>query len=193
MSTHRAFVDESSALREPGTQEYLIGAAVVPSDSCDGLREQLQRLKLPGQIKLHWRDESEQRRKKIVDEVQQLEPLSVVITHRSERQNKTERFRRLCLGDLYNNMLDLDVHDLVLESRGGAQDKKDVAHIVALQNSGLDERLRIAHKRGGDEPLLWIADVVLGAINAHRAGNSRYFDALSTLVDVRSTESSLMQ
>ena len=180
MPSFRAFIDESSALRGPGLQEYLIAAAVVPADRCDDVREALRPLLLPGQIKLHWSDESEQRRRRIVDGLLQLEHMSVVITHLSERRKKNERFRRLCLGELYNEMVAMDVHDLLLESRSAQQDMSDVAHVVALQGAGLDKRLRISHKRGGDEPLLWIADAVLGAINARESGDSSHFEALSS-------------
>lgn len=74
----------------------------------------------------------------------------------------------------------MEVHDLLLESRSVDQDKADKAHIVSLQNAGLDRRVRINHARGGEEPLLWIADAVLGAINAQRAGETGYYEALSS-------------
>ncbi len=34
-------------------------AALVPSGDCEGVREQLRPLLLPGQIKFHWTDESD--------------------------------------------------------------------------------------------------------------------------------------
>lgn len=180
MSLHRAFVDESSAVRGGDMQEYLIAAAVLPTDSCEGVRAALRPLLLPGQIKLHWTDESDRRRRKIVDGLLELQPMSVIVTHLSERRKKNERYRRLCLAELYNEMAAMEVHDLLLESRSTNQDKGDKAHIVSLQNAGLDRRLRITHERGGEEPLLWIADAVLGAINAERAGDAGYYEALSS-------------
>lgn len=74
----------------------------------------------------------------------------------------------------------MKVHDLTLESRSRSQDSKDIAHIVALQGQGLGRSIRISHLRGGDEPLLWIADAVLGAINSAHLGEKKYLEALSS-------------
>lgn len=180
MPGHRAFIDESSVVRGEDRQEYLIAAAIIPVDKCDEVRDALRPLLLPGQIKLHWSDESAPRRRTIVKELLALEPMSVVITHLSERRRKNERFRRKCLGELYTEMITMEVHDLMLESRSARQDSNDVAHLVALQGGGLDRQLRICHSRGGDEPLLWIADTVLGAINADKMGEQHYLEALSS-------------
>ncbi len=158
----RAFVDESSAVRSDTRQEYLIGAALIPLDECDEVREDLRSLALPGQIKLHWTDESELRRRAIVDKIATLAPMTVVVTHLSERLRKTERCRRKCLEALYHDMVGMEVFDVLLEDRSVSQNKKDRGHLVALRSQGLDTRLRIDHQRGGDEPLLWIADILLG-------------------------------
>lgn len=157
------------------------------------MREALRPLLLPGQIKLHWTDESKARKRAIVDQLCELEPMNVVITHLSERHRKTERFRRKCLEVLYQELLLMEVHDLTLESRSRSQDNKDLAHIVALQGQGLGRSIRICHFRGGDEPLLWIADAVLGAINAAHSGEEQYLEALSsTFVLQRRTAESLI-
>lgn len=189
----RAFADESSANRGAKQQEYLIGAALVPAGDCETVRDTLRPLLLPGQIKLHWTDESEARRRAIIASLCELEPMNVVIAHRSARQKKTERFRRKCLGGLYAEMAAMGVNDATLESRSPKQDKLDLAHIVGLQNSGLPRSIRITHLRGGDEPLLWIADTVLGAINSDFLGESSYLEALSsTFVVHRHTGDSII-
>jgi len=189
----RAFADESSANRGENQQEYLIGAALIPADKCETLREKLRPLLLPGQIKLHWTDESEPRRRSIIKLLCELDAMNVVIAHRSARQKKTERFRRKCLGDFYSEMAAMNVQDVTLESRSPKQDKLDRAHIVGLQNSGLTRDVRIAHLRGGDEPLLWIADAVLGAINSDFLGEKSHLEALSrTFVVHRCTSESLI-
>ena len=45
-------------------------------------------------------------------------------------------------------------------------------------------RLRVDHRRGGDEPLLWIADIVAGAIRASREGEHRYHQILKDQIHV---------
>lgn len=187
----RAFLDESSVVLNDARQEYLIGAAILESSECDAVREELRPLLLPGQIKLHWTDEGVRRRTAIIDAIASLGPMNVIVSHVSERQYKTERFRRKCLELLYYEFASMPVHDVLLESRSPKQDKDDRAHIVALQGQGLEKRIRIAHQRGGDEPLLWIADAVLGAMNSARLGEPAHFDALqgTILVQSRTPES----
>lgn len=93
---------------------------------------------------------------------------------------------------LYYELAGAEVLEVTLESRSSAQDSKDRAHIVALQSQGLDRGVRIQHLRGGDEPLLWIADAVLGSINAAHLGNPTHLAALqSTIVLEQRTPESL--
>lgn len=187
----RAFVDESICVRSETTQEYLIGAAVVVAEECDSIREALRPLRLPGQIKPHWSDESDRRRRTIIEAIAGVESMNVVIAHLSGRSRKTERYRRKCLELLYHELGEAGVLDITLERRSDAQDTGDLAHVVALQGHGWHPGLRIHHCRGGDDPLLWIPDVVLGAVNSSFSGNSSYLDALrdSILIEKRTLES----
>lgn len=181
--TFRAFIDESSAQRSDAEQEYLICAAILDENECDAARESLRPLLLPGQIKVHWTDESSSRRRKIITRIADLGPMNVVVAHLDAKLKRTERYRRKCLEALYYELIAMRVFDAVLESRGPKQDQKDRSHIVALQGQVLDKRLRVTHQRGGDEPLLWIPDAVLGAINAAHLGETSHYDNLrSTLV-----------
>ena len=166
-------------------------AALLSDESCDSIRDQLRPLLLPGQVKFHWTDESESRRRKIVSRIVELGPMNVVVSHLDVRRRRVERYRRKSLESLYHELVGLEVFDLTLECRSTAQDGYDRAHIVGLQGQGLDRRLRIAHSRGGDEPLLWIADAVLGAINSAHLGESSHIDELRTtvLIESRTPES----
>lgn len=186
------FVDESSAPRGEGQREYLICAAIAPMAETEAIRERLRPLLRPGQRKLHWTDAGSADRRKIVETIAALEPMNVVVTHLSEAQRKEERFRRKCLELLYFELVGTEVFDLTLECRTRAQDKNDRAHIVALQGShGLDRRMRIAHVRGEAEPMLWIADAVLGAINDVHRGEPGYLRVLehTIVLNERTTSS----
>ncbi|WP_227993987.1 hypothetical protein [Pseudactinotalea sp. HY160] len=191
-SAIRAFLDESSTVRTPERQEYLVCAALLQADECDAVRDELKKLLLPGQIKLHWSDESDRRKRKIVAAVSSLHPMNVVVRHLDVRTRRIERYRRKCLEAVYYEMSEMDVNDLILETRTPTQDGQDRAHIVALQGQGLDRSLRIQHQRGGDEPLLWIPDAVLGAINADARGEARHLEELAdTLLIHKHTADSL--
>ena len=49
----RALIDESGAARSKALQEYLVGAAALPTEVIEDVREVLRPLRLRGQIKLH--------------------------------------------------------------------------------------------------------------------------------------------
>lgn len=189
----RAFLDESSARRGSGRQQYLVCAALIETGACDGIRDELRPLLLPGQIKVHWSAESDARRRDIVACIAGIGSMNIVVSHLDVRRPKVERYRRKCLETLYHELVAMEVFGLTLEGRTSAQDLQDRAHIVTLQNLGLDRRLRITHERGGDEPLLWIADTVLGAMNAAHLGEDRYLAALqpTLLINTRTPESQL--
>lgn len=157
-------------------------AAIIDSDDLDTVRQELLPLRLPGQIKLHWTDERSARRRKIIDTLSGLDSMQMIITHHSEVSRKTERYRRKCLEQLYFELADMQVHHITLESRQQAQNKKDIAHIVALQAQGQSAGIRLRHVRGGDDPLLWIPDAVLGALNSARLGEEYYWETLQDKV-----------
>lgn len=187
-----AYIDESSAQRTADRQEYMVCAAIVSYDDIDNVREELLSLRLPGQIKVHWTDERDSRRRKIVETLARIESIQAIITHRSELNRKTERYRRKCLEQIYFELSDMDIHNVILESRDEAQNEKDIAHIVALQGRGQSTGIRLRHVRGGDDPLLWIPDAVLGAFNAAHLGEEKYWEQLQDKVILnRSTPDSL--
>ena len=168
-------------------------AALIPENLCVGIREQLTPLLLPGQVKFHWTDESDRRKRLIVTRIVELGPMNVIVSHLDARRKKVERYRRKTLETMYHELVDMNVFDLTLECRSDSQDKSDRAHIVGLQGQGLDPRVRINHRRGGDEPLLWIADAVLGAINANYLGEGSFLSDLEAtlLIEKRTPDSML--
>lgn len=181
-----AYIDESSAMRSKNRQDYMVCAAIIDSVNSDAIRTELLPLRLPGQIKLHWTDERESRRRTIVKTLSTIDSMQAVITHRSEISKKTERYRRKCLENMYFELSNMGVQQVVLESRQVAQNKKDIEHIVALQGRGEASKIRIVHIRGGDEPLLWIPDIFLGAINSSYLGNDLYWKQLQDRVVLNS-------
>lgn len=173
-----AYIDESSARRPPRNQEYMVCAAILESDDLDTVRAELRPLLLPGQIKLHWTDERTSRRRKIVETLSTIDSMQAVITHRSALSKKTERYRRKCLEQMYFELSSMGIRNVTLESRQEAQNSKDIEHIVALQGQGQGAGIRLQHVRGGDDPLLWIPDIVLGALNSVYLGEEQYWDQL---------------
>jgi hypothetical protein len=79
----------------------------------------------------------------------------------------------------------MGVREVTCESRMPSQDKKDVAHIVALRAQKMvGKDFSISHCRGGEDPILWLPDIFLGAINAKHLGHDAYYDALKDFLIV---------
>ena len=174
-----AWVDESgsSGLRDPGT--YLLAAAVSDSDAEDEGRDRMQALLLPGQVKVHWRDESERRRAQIVGAVAGLSLEHVVVVRSGATGERPERRRRKCMERLLYELEQRGVDDVVLESRGPDDDQRDVEMVNALRGQKrLSPQVRLSHRVGRNEPMLWIPDAVCGAVVAARGGVSGHLEVL---------------
>src|SRR5699024_11780119 len=90
-----AYIDESSAYRPPNRQEYMICAAIIDSQDLEQVREELRPLLLPGQVKLHWTDERNSRRRKIVETLSGIDSMQAIITHQSEVSKRDRKSTRL--------------------------------------------------------------------------------------------------
>ena len=174
-----AFLDESRALRPFDTKVYMVCAALVEVERINDVRVGLEPLRLPGQKKLHWTDESISRKLDIAKAIADLDNMNAIVSHYGEASGKEERFRRKCLEQIYYELDQMGINRVVMESRSKHQDAKDRGHIVALQGRGLFQNMRIEHKRGGDEPLLWIPDAVLGALNLREKGHAECWEFLA--------------
>jgi len=123
-------------------------AAIIDTQDLEKVREELRPLRLPGQVKLHWTDERNSRRRKIVDTLSGIDSMQAIITHQSEVSKKTERHRRKCLEQMYFELSEMHVYNVTLESRQEAQNRLDIANIVALQGQGQSAGIRLRHVRG---------------------------------------------
>lgn len=153
-------------------------AAIIDSRDLERIREELRPLRLPGQVKLHWTDERSSRRREIIETLSAIDSMQAIITHRSEVSKKTERYRRKCLEQMYFELSEMGAHKVTSESRQAVQNRRDIEHIVALQGQGQSAGIRLRHARGGDDPLLWIPDTVLGALNSVHLGEDQYWEKL---------------
>ena len=90
-------------------------------------------------------------------------PATTVVVGSPMNPHKQERARRKCLEALVPLLASDDVTSLVLESRGAKSDLRDDYIMDALRSRGLAGDMRLAHRRGTDEPRLWVPDQILGA------------------------------
>ena len=180
-ATLRAWVDESGSdqTHDPGT--YLLAAAIGRIATASTIRDQISGLRLPGQIKLHWRDESAKRQADITRPVAACELEHLVVVRTEAVEDRPERRRRKCLERLLLELELKGVTDVVFESRGKADDRRDRDMLNALRGQKIvSASVRITHVVGRDEPLLWIPDAVCGAVTSFRTGLPAYQQLLAS-------------
>lgn len=186
----RAYADESGSdhTKDPGT--YILAAAVIEIPREDDVRALMRGMRLPGQAKLHWRDEQHGRRSSIAKAVA-ASPTEHVVVVRSVPEDlgcSRERARRKCFEALMWELTGLAVDHVVFESRGKADDKRDARMLDAMRRThALQGRIRLDHVRGREEPLLWVPDAVCGTISDMRCGTVEHYshiESKTTIIDV---------
>ena len=175
-----AYVDESQPDPRTDPGAYLLAAAMLPT-------EHLQAALLRGQRKLHWRDENEQRRKLLTAAVADIEALHLVVV-RVDLQASSERRRRLCLRRLLCELDAAGVAQVHLEAREARQNGRDLQLLGALRaQQAIGPTIRMHHQPGPSEPLLWMPDLVAGAVGAARQGRMAYRVQLDGVLTVLQT------
>jgi hypothetical protein len=122
----RAWVDESGSDRaqDPGT--YILAAVVLETILEDDVRKTMRSMRLPGQEKLHWRDEDARRRRKIATTVATVPAHNFVVVRSTPLvlPHDPERARRKCFERLIWELAQMGVDEAVFESRGKADDRR---------------------------------------------------------------------
>jgi hypothetical protein len=186
-----AFVDESGSdrIRDPHT--YMLAAAIYTPKNAPHIRQTLHSLLLPGQRKIHWRDEDHRRRAKLAETVGSLDHMGLIVVRNGQPGEKDERRRRICSERLYFELQQLGVTDACFESRGPADDKRDRHHLDALKaRKQVDGSFRINHIPGKADPLLWIPDILCGCLTQARTGNETYLRLIQSSLQIVTLESS---
>lgn len=185
-----AFVDEATATLGEEPDTYLLAAVICSTDDAAGLSDRMLALKPPGARKLHWREMSQ--RSKLRDAalraVNEANLEHVVVVRLEASIERLERRRRLCIQRLVAELDLREVTQIVAESRGRADDKRDIEHLVAMASQEMPgSEIRLTHEPGPANPALWAADVVAGAVAAHLQNNEERPLALKGLTVIRIT------
>ncbi len=180
--TRTAFVDESGSQenRDPGT--YILAAAICDEQHLDTVRDVMHGLRRAKVGKVHWHEESEPRRLQLAAAVAELALERLVVVRSVDSTEPFERRRRKTMERLLHELTMRDVALLVAESRGPADDRRDRDHLDTLRAArALSGPIRLDHRRGPVEPVLWVADIICGAIVQDRVGNPRPLAALGEI------------
>ena len=162
-----AFIDESEPLGGGNGGPYLMVATLPLVDDLDDLRGELLRVKPRTASKLHWYEAVGSLRNEVVDVIARMPLMHWVVVVRPGLGERPERTRRACLELILWELDQLAaVTHVVFESRGAADDKRDMKMVQSLRASHtLTSGMRVDHVRGALEPLLWLPDAVCGAVN----------------------------
>ncbi|MEV0580919.1 hypothetical protein [Streptomyces sp. NPDC050392] len=106
--------------------------------------------------------------------------LHVVAVGTPVPKRRQERARSKSLTALVVELHGFEVNQLYIESREAALNKRDIKTVARSRQTVLPKgsMFRTDHVHGHSEPLLWISDIVAGAVHAQRKGDLQYIEML---------------
>lgn len=145
------FVDESKS------KGYTMVAAVVVPGDVAVLQREIRALVLPGQRRIHFTKESDQRKRQVLSKLVELD-VTAHIFHCAS--NNDALGREACLVGIVAHAAQHALTRIVLE-RDESVDRADRRILFReVKKHGLTNELSYALEAAHQEPLLWIADAV---------------------------------
>ena len=168
---------------------YILAATICQTTDLPTLRQKVASLRLKGQQKVHWRDESDKRRRQIAEFIALLPLEHVVVVRKGHPDDGPERRRRHAMERLLYELDQANVRDVAFESRGSRNDNRDRDMLDALRaRKTVSPGLRMRHVGGRDDAMLWVADAVCGVTVKQRTGDVTYLEAIQARSAVRIIE-----
>jgi len=122
--------------------------------------------------KLHWNHLARHQQQSALKQVAALPGFHVVTIGSPVPQRRQERARAGCLRHLVVELHGVGVTQLLMEAREQELNQRDVRTVTGARFLlPKESRFRIDHEFGLREPALWVADLVAGAVRAHRLGD----------------------
>lgn len=170
---------------EPGL--YILAAALVDGEEADSVREAIANLG-HGKRRFHWRVEEPRDQRRAVRLLARFTMVYVVVVSVSLDGRRQERGRRQCLERLLWELDQLGVDGVWLDRRTESLNARDRLMINKMSVRGMlssDMRVEFGRYFNGvdGEALLWIPDIVAGAIGAARCdGDARFVEPIKDAV-----------
>jgi hypothetical protein len=165
-----AFVDESVRTGSGGLLYVVAAAAVLRADR-DRARDEFRKLLLPRQPYLHWNSEKPARRVAVLDRLAGLDAMALACGYYPVGTRHQESARAACLTALVGDLKAAGISELVIETRGEPLDRRDRRTLLHAREVGIAPRnLSYRHVGKLEEPLLWAADAIAGAVALHLTG-----------------------
>ncbi len=153
MNGGHAFADETKH------RGYLIVAVVVPPEELASARRAVRALVLPGQRRLHMKDESDPRRRAIAAAIVASGVRATVYDAGLRHRNERER-RAACLYALIHDCADRGDSFLVLEQDETLRSWDSQCLIEFTRAVGCRDSLRYEHRHAASELLLALPDAI---------------------------------
>jgi hypothetical protein len=151
------YLDESYDWQD-GRVVYVLALAEIEGDPSQ-VRAALRELPRKKGGILHFSKESQERRVQLAKSISALPVKLTAVVSQTERHLR--RARGVCVRDLAWAVGER-LTDLVFEARQEAENAHDASVLEGLRSHGPD--LRYAFRGKTDEPLLWIPDLLAGAV-----------------------------
>ena len=169
------FADESKA------RAYVMAAAAIPPSSADHVRRELRGLLMPGQTSLHFRSESDSRRRQILDLVERQGWSAHLIVALPKNQRDA---RDACLRHLVSLAAELRSARLVLETDDSLVEQDKRLLYAACRAGLLQEAFDHRQMRRREEPCLWVPDAVAWCYARGGLWRSRVLRLVTSLATV---------
>lgn len=180
-----AWIDESARIANAEPPAYFLGGVVAAPGASEAHRDALRPLQNTRR-KLHWRDIDGPHRRRVVSVIRGFDVQHVVVVGTPMDPKRQERARALCLERLAWELCERHhVIHTTLEARTPSLMQRDRRTIDALRGrGGLPRGMRVDHGNPLDEPMLWIADQIVGAVGDAHTGDDRWLQALANAVEL---------
>ena len=179
-----AYVDESARVRKVDACAYALAAVLVDSVTQGEVRDELLGLRGSRQVVLHWRREHPERQVRMAKIVAEL-PVTSLVAVLLYDDSQHERARTRCLKTLLAELSRLEINQVILETRGAIRDRRDRGVVTGLRVAGnLPRTVQVEWQSPRDRELLWLPDIVAGAVTWWLDGQTEYLRLLSDRVQL---------
>ncbi|HWF57113.1 MAG TPA: hypothetical protein VG520_02035 [Candidatus Dormibacteraeota bacterium] len=169
-----AFVDESILLAGHGC--YVLGCVVLPADDKAQVRRAARKA-IPAGRTFHWTKERPEVRHAMLQVIADHATHLLAYSHRPVVRREHEGARAELLNALLDDLSAANVRELVLESRQDHNDARD-RQVIGSRSQRGDASLDYRHEGPRQEPLLWLADALAGAVMSQIRKDNRFIAAL---------------
>ena len=158
---------------------YLIASTTVDAAGAIEVRRELGRLVLPGQRRLHFKSESDRRRRELLDAIA---GLSCVVRVYSVRRLAEPDARTLALSAVVRDVQAAGGDSTVYIERVEGLESLDQATISRTRSR--QPSLTWHHLSPSEDPVLWVSDAVAWAVGAGGPWRDRVDAVLDGLVEL---------